>query len=37
MVVFQGQGATGMVTDRWSVGYGVPMLDVIQDYEWTGT
>lgn len=29
MVVFQGQGESGLVTDRWSVGYDVPMLDLI--------
>lgn len=37
MVVFQGQGASGLVTDRWSVGYGVPMLDIVQDYESSGS
>jgi len=37
MVVFQGQGASGLVTDRWSVGYGVPMLDIVQDYKWSGS
>ena len=29
MVVFQGQGERGVVTDRWSTGYTVPMLDII--------
>jgi hypothetical protein len=30
MVVFQGQGERGVVTDRWSEGYGVPTIDAVQ-------
>lgn len=37
MVLFQGQGAKGLVTDRWSVGYEAPRLDIVQDVAWTGS
>ena len=33
MVVFQGQGERGVVTDRWSEGNFTPMLDTVQDYK----